>query len=102
MTEKEKIVKQTVIKTLRTVAWDFIRYVLDYPGEEEGVAGESKRLSKEKRWEVAAFQEKGLPVICNSWNTVMLMGGLGVEQDLQVIMYQKNSSSSESILFGIY
>ena len=30
------------------------------------------------------------------------MGGLGVEQDLQVITDQKNSISSESIVFGIY
>lgn len=49
MKQKKKIVKRTVIKTLRTIAWDFIRYVLDHPGEEEGVPGESKRLSKEER-----------------------------------------------------
>lgn len=47
--QKEKIVKQTVIKTLRTIAQGFIRHVSDYPGEEEGVTGELKRLSKEVR-----------------------------------------------------
>lgn len=50
---------------------------------------------------MAAFQGKELPVICNLWNTVTLTGGLGVEQDLQVIMDQKNTNSSE-IVFRIY
>lgn len=49
MKQKEKIIKQTVIKTLRTITQNIIKYVLDYAGEEEGVPGESKRLSREER-----------------------------------------------------
>lgn len=49
MKQKEKIIKQTVIKTLRTITQNIIKYVLDYTGEEEGIPGESKRLSREER-----------------------------------------------------
>lgn len=68
--QKEKIAKQTVIKTLRSIAWDSSDMHETLQDKRKVYLG-SQRLSE--RREVAAFQGKELHVIYNYWNTVTLM-----------------------------